>query len=170
MVWSGAPLFPVYFLWWRRIWLFIVLRPEGNYCVLAPCGEIVLCLALSGWNPGLFILACWEEKEIDYWMTCMTLAEEEKFCYFLPLLKTLLKNCTVSSSCQQGSEWIVTSFYWERNMTGVLLLSIQKPTLSFLSTCFLKLSLMDVLIQGFRTTTEIEAFKSFSLITNVSSQ
>lgn len=96
MVWFGAPLFPVYFLWWRRIWLFIVLRPEGNYCVLAPCGEIVLCLALSGWNPGLFILACWEEKEIDYWMTCMTLAEEEKFLLFF----AFAENITEKLYCQ----------------------------------------------------------------------
>lgn len=91
---------------------------RGIVVFASPCRET----AVSIWpRQGVTLLCLFlpaEREEGRELNGLYDLSRRRKVSCILLLLKTLLENCTISSSCQQGREGAVISFCWGRNRTG----------------------------------------------------
>lgn len=110
--WVGLFLFAFY--GGKELRLFIVWWSKENCCVCFPLQKThTVHLASAGFNPGLFVLFCWEGRQKGNWMVYVTWAEEEKFLVFyccccccwkimlsvLPVSKEVL-SCAIIPFCQ----------------------------------------------------------------------
>lgn len=103
----------------KKLWLFIFRWPLGSRLYLLPPAEKPRCLFGLSKVWSWFVYSCLLRREEDRELNGLyDLSWRRKVSHFLLLLKMLLENWTVSSSCQQGGGWTVTSFCWGRNITG----------------------------------------------------